>query len=93
MDFATEQPIMLVFPGFSVYPIMVQSFCRDKTLMIVFFFFLNSEIKKFMHKWEVNSKQNEALNGKQISNRRSLILQIVIVIGIVFFVREKQVQA
>ena len=68
---------MLVFPGFSVYAVMVQGFCRDKTLMI--------EINKFMHKWEVNSKQNEAVNGKQISHRRSLILQIVIVILIISF--------
>ena len=36
-----------------------------------------------MHKWEVKSKQNEAVNGKQISNRKSLILQIVIVIVII----------
>ena len=92
MDFDTEQPIMLVFPGFSVYAVMVQGLCRDKTSMIVFLFF-NSETNKFMHKWEVNRKQNEALNGKQISNPRSLILQIVIVIVIVFSVRDKHVQA
>ena len=40
MDFAAEQLIMLVFPGFSVYAVMVQGFCRDKTSMIVFFLFL-----------------------------------------------------
>ena len=93
MDFDSEQPIMLVFPGFSVYAVMVQGFCRDKTSTIGFFLFLNSEINKFMHKWEVNSKQDEALNGKQISNPRGLILQIVIVIVIVLSGRDKQVQA
>ena len=93
MDFDTEQPIMLVFQGFPVYAVMVQGFCTDKTSTIGFFLFFNSEINTFMHKWEVNSKEDEALNGKQISNPRSLILQIVIVIVIVFSVRDKQVQA
>ena len=84
MDVDTEQPIMLVFPGFSVYAFMVQGFCRDKSSGIGFFLFSNSEINKFMHKWEVNSKQNEALHGKQISKPRSLILRIVIVTVICF---------
>ena len=39
MDFATEQPIILVFPRFSVYAVMVEGFCTDKTSMIVFFVF------------------------------------------------------
>ena len=71
------------------------SWCRDSAgtrLQCLFFLFFNSETNKFMHKWEVNSKQNEALIGKQISNLRSLILQIVIVIVMVFSVRDKQVQ-
>ena len=46
MDFATEQPIMLVFLGFSVYAVMVQGFCRDKTLMIVFFCFFKLRNKQ-----------------------------------------------
>ena len=90
-SFHSPQPP--VVPGFSVYTVMLQGFCRDKTLIILFFGFLTSQINKFMHTWDVNSKQNEALNGQQISNRRSLILQIVMVNVIVFCVRDKQVQA
>ena len=46
MDVATEQPIMLVFPGFSVYAVMVQGFCRDKTSMIIFFWFFRLRNKQ-----------------------------------------------